>query len=183
MLGELSRDSRHVGWAPGEDAPFFVEEFYEGTRLFFGKVCIDPHCLVWVCWVHLMGYRVAIDAKVLGDLLDYASTGEWENAFVYHHGYFFGFLLCSKGVGDLVEVAVAFVLSEEAFIDRDDSYGSWHLELEVCVVWDGHELGESWSTKYSVVLRLPIYHFEYKGFSSKVVSAPEDDVEVDPSQR
>ena len=130
-----------------------------------------------------MGCCVAIDAEISSDLLDFASTGEWENASVYHHGNFFEFLLCSEGVGDLVEVAVAFVWSEEESVDRDDSYGSWHLELEVCVVWDGHELGESWSTKYGVVLRLPIDHIEFEGLSFEIVSAPEDDVEVDPSQR
>jgi len=49
-------------------------------------------------------------------------------------------------------------------------------------VWGSHELDEGWSTKYSVVLRLPVYHLKLKGFSSEVVSVSKDDVEVDSSQ-
>ena len=48
-------------------------------------------------------------------------------------------------------------------------------------MWDGHELGECWSTEYGVVLRLPVYHFKLEDLPSEIASAPEDDVEADPS--
>ena len=56
-----------------------------------------------------MSCRVTVDAEVSSDLLDFASTGEWEDAFVYHHGYLFEFLLRSKGVGNLMKIPVALV--------------------------------------------------------------------------
>ena len=72
-------------------------------------VSVDPYRLVWVNWVHLVSCRVAVDAKVSGDLLEFAAAGDWENASVRHHGYLREFLLCSEGVRDLMKVSVAFI--------------------------------------------------------------------------
>ena len=50
------------------------------------------------------------------------------------------------------------------------SYGPWHLELEVCIVWDSHELDKAWSAEYSMVLGFPVYYFKVNEFYSVVPS-------------
>ena len=64
MFRELAWYSWHVGWAPGEDFPFFTEESDEGSRLLFWEVGVHADCFLWFHWVHLMGDRVAVNAEV-----------------------------------------------------------------------------------------------------------------------
>src|SRR4051812_9100877 len=109
MLRELPWYSRHVGRAPGKYDPLLAKKVQEGARLFFGQVSVDPHCFVWAYWVHLMGDSVTVDTEVSSDFLHLSSIGEREDAYVYHHSYFSEFLLCSKGIGQLVDISVAFI--------------------------------------------------------------------------
>src|SRR4051812_28045301 len=44
----------------------------------------------------------------------------------------------------------------------------WHLELEVGIVWNRHELRERWPPQYGVVLRLPVEYLELEGLSCEV---------------
>ena len=120
--------------------------------------------------------RVTVDTEIACDLLEFASTGCWKKSHVGEHADFYEFLLCSEGVGDLVEILVASIRLDETSIDCDDSCWSGHLELEVSVVWDDHEFGERWLTEYRVVLGLPVYHLEVKFLPSEVVSVFEDNV-------
>jgi hypothetical protein len=46
-----------------------------------------------------------------------------------------------EGLGVLHTLHVAFVRVSVRGADGDDPVGAWHLELEVGVVGDGHELG------------------------------------------
>ena len=81
-----------------------------------------------------------------------------------------------------MEVAIALVRFGEASIDYDDSCGSWHLEFEVRIVRNRHELCERRSPQYGVVLR-PVEYFELENLFCEVALAAEDDVELDCSKR
>jgi hypothetical protein len=52
-------------------------------------------------------------------------------------------------LGDTVLLVVVGLL--EAALDDDDPLWAGHLELKVCIVGDGHELGEARSTEEGVV--------------------------------
>ena len=47
--------------------------------------------------------------------------------------------------------------------DGDDSIGPRHLELEVDVVWDSHELCVTWSPKNGVVGTVESHHVKSEG--------------------
>jgi len=53
--------------------------------------------------------------------------------------------------------------------DREDSVQSRHLQEKIRVVWNRHEIGESWSPKYGVVGGLEWRHLEDDGLGSMVV--------------
>ena len=91
-------------------------------------------------------------------------------------------MLGSEGVGNFVEVSITWVLFGEAPVDCDDARRSWHLEFEVGVVWNLHELRECWTSQYGVVLRLLVEHLELEDLSCKVALVAEDDVELDCSE-
>ena len=55
----------------------------------------------------------------------------------------------------------------------------WHLEFEVGVVGNHHELCECWTSQYGVILRLPIEYFELEGVSCEIAYAAKDDFELD----
>lgn len=58
----------------------------------------------------------------------------------------------SEGLRDLVEFPITTIRPDEASTDCDDSSWSRQLELEVCVVGDGHESCESWLAQDCIVL-------------------------------
>ena len=55
----------------------------------------------------------------------------------------------SLGLLNALDVALVGVLARHA--DGDDAVRTRHLELEVGVVGDSHELGVAWSAQYHVV--------------------------------
>jgi hypothetical protein len=57
--------------------------------------------------------------------------------------------------------------------DGDDPVGVWHLELEVRVVGDGHELGIARPSQHRVVGPSEPDHLEREGFFSEVGGSPE----------
>jgi hypothetical protein len=66
--------------------------------------------------------------------------------------------------------------------DGDDSVGAWHLELEVRVVGDGHELGVARSPQHRVVGSSEPDHLEREGFLSEVGGSPEADGQIELSK-
>ena len=46
----------------------------------------------------------------------------------------------------IATLGLAFVGTLEAGVDGDDPVWAWHLQLEVGVVGDGHELRVTWSS-------------------------------------
>ena len=68
-------------------------------------------------------------------------------------------------------------------VDGEDSVRSWHLQEKIRIVWNCHELGESWSPKYGVVGGLEWRHLEDDGFGSVIVPSAEGDWEGDLADR
>jgi hypothetical protein len=60
-------------------------------------------------------------------------------------------LRLGEGLSILHALHVAFVRVAVRGSDGDDPVGAWHLELEVGVVGDGHELGIARSPQHHVV--------------------------------
>jgi hypothetical protein len=63
--------------------------------------------------------------------------------------------------------------------DGDDLVGAQHLELEVGLVGDGHELGVAWSPQHCVVGSSEPDHLEREGFLSEVGGSPEADGQIE----
>jgi hypothetical protein len=80
-----------------------------------------------------------------------------------------------EGLGVLHALHVAFIRVSVRGPDGDDPIGARHLELEVGVVGDGHELGVAWPPQYCVVGSSKPDHFEREGLPSKVGGRPEAD--------
>jgi hypothetical protein len=66
--------------------------------------------------------------------------------------------------------------------DGDDPVGARHLELEVGVVGDDHELGVAWSPQHRVVGSSEPNHLEREGFLSEVGGSPEADGQIELSK-
>jgi hypothetical protein len=66
--------------------------------------------------------------------------------------------------------------------DGDDLVGARHLELEVGVVGDGHELGVAWSPQHCVVGSSKPDHLEREGFLSEVGESPKADGQIELSK-
>jgi hypothetical protein len=66
--------------------------------------------------------------------------------------------------------------------DGDDPVGARHLELEVGVVGDGHELGVARSPQHFVVGSSKPDHLEREGFISEVGGSPEADEQIELSK-
>jgi hypothetical protein len=63
--------------------------------------------------------------------------------------------------------------------DGDDPVGARHLELEIGVVGDDHELGVAWSSQHCVVGSSELDHLEREGFLSEVGGSPEADGQIE----
>jgi hypothetical protein len=66
--------------------------------------------------------------------------------------------------------------------DGDDPVGAWHLELEVCVVRDGHELGVARPSQHRMVGPSEPDHLEREGFLSEVGGSSEVDGQIELSK-
>jgi hypothetical protein len=77
---------------------------------------------------------------------------------------------------------VAFVRVSVRGADGDDPVGARHLELEVGVVGDGHELGIAWPPQHRVVGSLEPDHLEREGFLSEIGGSPEADGQIELSK-
>jgi hypothetical protein len=66
--------------------------------------------------------------------------------------------------------------------DGDDPVGARHLELEVGVVGDGHELCVEWPPQYYVVGSSEPDHLEREGLPSEVGGRPKADRKIELSE-
>jgi hypothetical protein len=113
-------------------------------------------------WLEVAGVALRI-WRLLGEALQVSDEG-------------LGF---GEGLGILHALYVAFVRVSVRGADGDDPVGARHLELEVGVVGDGHELGVAWSPQYCVVGSSELDHLEREGFLSEVGGSLEADGQIE----
>jgi hypothetical protein len=80
-------------------------------------------------------------------------------------------------LGDIVLLAVVGLL--EVVLDDDDPLQAEHLELQVGVVGDDHELGEERSTEEGVVDAGEVDNLEFEWLLAKIVWLAKGDVKTD----
>jgi hypothetical protein len=115
-----------------------------------------------LCWLEVAGVALHI-WRLLGKALQVSDEG-------------LGF---GEGLGVLHALHIAFVRVSVRGADGDDPVGARHLELEVGVVGDDHELGVTWSPQHCVVGSSEPDHLERKGFLSEVGGSPEADGQIE----
>jgi hypothetical protein len=87
-----------------------------------------------------------------------------------------------EGLGVLHALDVAFERVSVRGADGDDPVGARHLELEVGVVGDGHELHVAWPPQYCVVGSSEPDHLECEGLPSEVGGCSKADGKVELSE-
>ena len=87
-----------------------------------------------------------------------------------------------EGLGVLHALHVAFERVLVRGADGDDPVGARHLELQVGVVGDGHELRVAWPSQYRVVGSSELDHLERQGLPSEVGRCSEADGKVESSE-
>jgi hypothetical protein len=174
VLGDIPRYAGHVRGTPSKSFGVCTEKVDEYCFLFGVELGADPDLLAGVV------------AGVEGDGLNHLSLSEvasvalriWRllgEAFqVSDEGLGLG-----DGLGVLHAFHVAFVRVAVRGSDGDDSVGAWHLELEVRVVGDDHELGVARSPQHRVVGPSEPNHLEREGFLLEVGGSPKTDGQIE----
>jgi hypothetical protein len=161
VLGNIPRYDGHVRGTPRENVGVRTEKVDEHCFLFGIELRANPDLLGGVVagverdglnhlrWLEVAGvalhvWRLLREALQVGD-----------------EGLGFG-----EGLGVLHALHVAFVRVSVRGADGDDPVGARHLELEVGVVGDGHELSVAWPPQYCVVGSSEPDHLEREGFAT-----------------
>jgi hypothetical protein len=118
-----------------------------------------------LCWLKVAGVALHI-WHLLGEALQVGDEG----------------LGLGEGLSVLHALHVAFVRVSVRGSDGDDPVGAVHLELEVGVVGDDHELGIALSPQHRVVGSSEPDHLEREGFLSEVGGSPEADGQIELSK-
>jgi hypothetical protein len=174
VLGDIPRYARHVRGTPRKNLGVRAEKVDEHYFLFGVELGADPDLLGGVvarverdglnrlCWLEVASVALRI-WHLLGEAFQ-----------VDNEGLGFG-----EGPSALHALHVAFVRVSVRGSDGDDPVGAQHLELEVGVVGDGHELGVAWSPQHCVVGSSEPDHLEREGFLSEVGGSPEADGQIE----
>jgi hypothetical protein len=88
----------------------------------------------------------------------------------------------NEGLSVLHALHVAFVRVSVRGSDSDDPVGARHLELEVGVVGDGHELDVARSPQHCVVGSSEPDHLKCEGFSAEIGRSSEADGQIELSK-
>jgi hypothetical protein len=146
VLDDIPRYAGHVRGTPRENVGVRAEKFDEHCFLFGIELGADLDLLGGVVagvegdgfnrlrWLEVVGVALHV-WHLLGEALQVGDEG-------------FGF---GEGLGVLHALHIAFVRVSIRGADGDDPVGARHLELEVGVVGDGHELSVAWPPQYCVV--------------------------------
>jgi hypothetical protein len=118
-----------------------------------------------LCWLEVAGMALCI-RHLLGEALQVADEG----------------LRLGEGLSVLHALHVAFVCVSIRGSDGDDPVGARHLEFEVGVVGDGHELGVARSPQHRVVGSSEPDHLEREGFPAEVGGSSEADRQIELSK-
>jgi hypothetical protein len=170
VLGDIPRYAGHVRGTPHENVGVCAEKVDEHCFLFGIKLGADPDLLGGVVagverdglnrlrWLEVAGMELHV-WHLLGEALQVGDEG-------------LGF---GEGLDVLHALHIALVRVSIRGADVDDPVGARHLELEVGVVGDGHELGVAWPPQHRVVGSSEPDHLEREGFPSEDGGSPEAD--------
>jgi hypothetical protein len=177
VLGDIPRYARHVRGTPRKNFGVCAEKVDEHCFLFGVDLGADPDLLAGViagverdglnrlCWLEVAGVALRI-WHLLGEALQVGDEG----------------LGLGEGLNVLHALHVAFVRVSVRGPDGDDPVGARHLELEVGVVGDGHELGIAWSPQHRVIGSSEPDHLEREGFLLEVGGSPKADGQIELSK-
>jgi hypothetical protein len=168
VLDQFSRDSRHVCRLPCEHIPIVLQELDEHSFLFVIEARADDCSLAFIresqfdpfslfSWLH-RGHGWSF---VRGD------------REIFIHRLVIG--LCGKGYrgpdreSRLNGTPKAFCGALEVGTYSDNPLRFWHLEYHVRVVWNSHELCQSWSSNDGVVPAVKTRHLKPQELGSIVL--------------
>jgi hypothetical protein len=173
VLGDIPRYAWHVRGTPRKNFGICAEKVDEHRFLFGVELRADPDLLAGVVagvegdGLNRLGrFEVAGVALRIRRLLGEATQVGDEG------------LELGEGLIILHAFHVALVSVAVRGSDGDDSLGACHLELEVRVVGDGHELGVAWSSQHRVVGPSEPDHLESEGLLSEVGGSFEADWQI-----
>jgi hypothetical protein len=170
VLGDIPRYAGHVRGTPRENVGVCAEKVDEHYFLFGIELRADPDLLGGVfAGVERDGFNRLYRLEVTGVALHVWRLFR-EALQVGDEGL--GFV---EGLGVLHALHVAFVCVSVRGADGDDPVGARHLELEVGVVGDGHELSVARPPQYCVVGSSEPDHLEREGLPSEVGGRPKAD--------
>ena len=170
MLGDIPRYARHVRGTPRKNLGVRAEKVDEHDFLFGVVLGANPDLLGGVVagverdglnrlwWLEVVGVALRV-WHFLGEALQVGDEG----------------LGLGEGLSVLHALHVAFVRVLVRGADGDDPVGTGHLELEVGVVGDGHELGVARPSQHRMVGSSEPDDLEGKSFLSEVGGSPEAD--------
>jgi hypothetical protein len=171
VLGNIPRYAGHVRGIPCKHLGVRVEKVDEHCFLFGVELGADPDLLAGVV------------ARVEGDGLNRLRWFEVAGvALRIRHLLGEALQVGDEGLNVLHALHVAFVRVSVHGSDGDDPVGARHLELEVGVVGDGHELGVAWSPQHCMVGSSEPDHLEREGFLLEVGGSPKADEQIELSK-
>jgi hypothetical protein len=170
LLGDLPWYVQHVRGTPHKYLGIRVEKVDEHHFLFGLELGADPQRLLTgaarvegdslcdFCWLEAAGMLLGAN-NLFGEVLQVGDErlGHYECLSVF----------------DALDVALVGVAIRGA--NDDDACWSRHLQLQICIVWVGHELGVAWPPKHGVVGASEPYHQEGEDFSLEVGRGPKAD--------
>jgi hypothetical protein len=173
VLGDIPRYVGHVRGTPRKNFGVCAEKVDEHCFLFGVELGADPDFLAGIVAgverdrfnrlgrFEVVGVALRI-GRLLGEAIQVGDEG--------------------LGLGDGLSVLHAFHVALVSVAvrgsDGDGSVGAWHLELEVHVVGDDHELGVARSSQHRVIGPSEPDHLESEGFLSEVGGISEADGQI-----
>jgi hypothetical protein len=173
VLGDIPRYAWHVRGTPHKNFGVCAEEVDEHCFLFGVELGADPDVLAGVVagvegdglnrlgWFEVAGVALRI-RHLLGEAIQVGDEG----------------LGLDDGLSVLHAFHIALVRMAVRGSDNDDSLGPRHLELEVRVVGDDHELGVARSPQHRMIGSSEPDHLEREGFPAEVGGSSEADVQI-----
>jgi hypothetical protein len=173
VLGDIPRYARHVRGTPCKNFSVCAEKVDEHYFLFGVELGADPDFLVGIVagverdklnhlgWFEVAGVALRI-LRLLGEAIQVGDEG----------------LGLGNGLSVLHAFHVTLVSVAVRGSDGDGSLGAQHLELEVRVVGDDHELGVARSSQHRVIGPSEPNHLESEGFLSEVGGSSKADGQI-----
>jgi hypothetical protein len=174
VLGDIPRYAGHVRGTPRKNFGVCAEKADEHCFLFGVDLRADPNFLAGVVagverdrlnrlgWFEVAGMALRI-RRLLGEAIQVDDEG----------------LGLGNGLSVLHAFHIALVSVAVRGSDGDGSLGAWHLELDIRVVGDNHELGVARSSQHRVIGPSEPDYLESQGFLSKIGGSSEADEQIE----